>query len=322
MKIVISFIVLALASVGVMAQGDAKIVAEIAARTDGTLVKGQPFSAEAVSESVQTLADGNRIVRSSTSKFYRNTEGRTRREMSGGTGSGFGSLYNFEPGVTIMDPGGFRYMIDDNLKTARQIQLLPSKELTVIDVGPDKIKAVQQLKEELRIVDTKKMTDEQKAALDRLHQTYSKIERPTVIAGNATATVTGDGMTFFRTAGAQKYDVKNEDLGTSNMEGVEVTGTRRTTTIPAGAIGNERPIELVYERWYSKELGVVVYSKNTDPRMGEQTYKLTNIVRAEPDPSLFKMPEGYRLISEPGTTYRTMVQTGDKVRVARPKTQQ
>jgi hypothetical protein len=70
-------------------------------------------------------------------------------------------------------------------------------------------------------------------------------------------------------------------------------GTRITLTIPAGKIGNERPIATVNERWYSQELQTVVLTKNSDPRMGETTYRLTNINRGEPDPSLFQVPADY-----------------------------
>jgi hypothetical protein len=76
-----------------LVSSDAKVTAEIVASSPDKVVKNAPFSAEAVSESVQTLADGNRIVRSSTSKLYRNSEGRFRREFTGGTGGMFGSLY-------------------------------------------------------------------------------------------------------------------------------------------------------------------------------------------------------------------------------------
>ena len=49
---------------------------------NGKLVKGAPYSAQAVTESTQTLGDGNRIVRKSTATVYRDSEGRTRREQS------------------------------------------------------------------------------------------------------------------------------------------------------------------------------------------------------------------------------------------------
>ena len=102
----------------------------------------------------------------------------------------------------------------------------------------------------------------------------------------------------------QKWETRTEQLGVQNIEGVEAEGTRTITTIPADAIGNERPIEIMYEKWYSSELQLVVMSKHSDPRFGEQTYRLTNIVRSEPDPSLFTPPQGYKLITDPSGSYR------------------
>jgi len=104
---------------------------------------------------------------------------------------------------------------------------------------------------------------------------------------------------------SQKWETHTEQLGTQNFEGIDAEGTRTTTTIPAGSIGNERPIEIVYERWYSKDLKMIVYSKHSDPRFGEQTYRLTNINRSEPDPSLFTPPPGFKVVSSnTPSTYR------------------
>ncbi len=77
------------------------------------------------------------------------------------------------------------------------------------------------------------------------------------------------------------------------VEGVEAEGKRITHTIPAGEIGNDRPIEIVSESWYSSELQVLVMTRHSDPRRGETTYRLTNINRAEPDRSLFEVPADY-----------------------------
>jgi len=108
----------------------------------------------------------------------------------------------------------------------------------------------------------------------------------------------------------QKWETRTEQLGVQNFEGVDAEGTRTITTIPADAIGNERPIEIVYERWYSKELQMIVYSKHSDPRFGEQTYRLTNVNRNEPDPSLFQVPNSYRIVSgDPTFKLRTATQT-------------
>ena len=90
------------------------------------------------------------------------------------------------------------------------------------------------------------------------------------------------------------------------MEGVTVTGTRTTHTIPAGQIGNDRPLSIVTEVWTSPDLKTVIYSKRSDPRMGDQTFQLTNIVRAEPDPSLFTVPSDFKILDVPGPiVYKT-----------------
>ncbi len=89
--------------------------------------------------------------------------------------------------------------------------------------------------------------------------------------------------------------VAHEDLGTSTIEGVTATGTLTTTTIPAGAIGNLQPIKVVSEEWFSPELKVLVLTKHSDPRTGETVYRLVNIVRAEPDASLFVVPAEHNL---------------------------
>jgi hypothetical protein len=92
--------------------------------------------------------------------------------------------------------------------------------------------------------------------------------------------------------------VKHEDLGTQTIEGVSAQGKRETVTIPAGQIGNERPIEIVTETWFSPELHTMVLRKHSDPRMGDSTYRLTNIKRTEPDASLFQAPPGTKVSIE------------------------
>ncbi|HEX6124765.1 MAG TPA: hypothetical protein VFZ23_05270 [Pyrinomonadaceae bacterium] len=298
---------------GVVGQAqDAKIVKELAASSE-RLVKNAPFSAEAVSESVQTLADGNRIVRSSTSKLYRNSEGRFRREMSGGSGGVLGSLYSVGQNVTILDPvGGFRYMIDPDLRTTRQMMIKPGAplpELKVITGIDEKMKA------ELKAAGVGSGTTTIDPALAEKIRTEVRTvveaapvaaARASVVAGQllAEAPIAGVSVgTSFSVGTASKWETRTEELGTQNIEGVDAEGTRTITTIPAGAIGNERPIEIVYEKWFSRELQLVVMSRHSDPRFGEQTYRLTNIVRSEPDPSLFTPPNGYRLVTEPSGSF-------------------
>jgi hypothetical protein len=90
-------------------------------------------------------------------------------------------------------------------------------------------------------------------------------------------------------------EVTIEDLGEQILEGVLARGSRETRTIPAGAIGNERPIDIVMERWYSEELEADVLRRNIDPRFGETRYELVNVVLGEPSADLFVVPESYEL---------------------------
>ena len=93
--------------------------------------------------------------------------------------------------------------------------------------------------------------------------------------------------------------VTNEDLGVETVNGVLATGTRRTQTIPAGQIGNNRDIHVVNERWYSEDLQMLIKTVNSDPRFGVTTYELTDISRDNPDASLFQVPAGYTVTDTP-----------------------
>jgi hypothetical protein len=86
---------------------------------------------------------------------------------------------------------------------------------------------------------------------------------------------------------------EKEQLPAAVVQGLYAEGTRSTTTIPAGQIGNERDIKVVSESWYSPDLRMDVLTKHSDPRSGEAIYRLTNIRRMEPDPALFQVPAGY-----------------------------
>ena len=95
-------------------------------------------------------------------------------------------------------------------------------------------------------------------------------------------------------------DVQTEDLGTQVINGFAATGTRTTRTIPAGAIGNQQAMQVVREAWVSIDLKVPLLIKSSDPRFGSTAMQLTNIVRAEPDASLFQVPAGYTVTARMG----------------------
>ena len=336
MKTLSGIVLFVLLGIGVHGQQSpaAKVMAETTVMSE-KIVKGSPFSADAVNESVQVLADGNRIVHSSTNKLYRNSEGRFRREISGGSGGSYSSFYTVGPGVTILDPvAGYRYLLDAQLRTARvgalqgvyalggqagpptpmpapavraapaQAAVIAEKlrgaELKVTTVDP----AVEE-KIKIELNQAAAELDKAKVELDRVKGEIRTGTPMAIITTKESELLSGYQGTLAHASGFRsKYESRTEDLGVQTIEGVEAVGTRTITTIPAGAIGNERPIEMVYERWYSNELRLVVMSKNSDPRFGEQTYRLTNIVRSEPDPSLFEVPSGYKKVSEKIAPYK------------------
>jgi hypothetical protein len=95
-------------------------------------------------------------------------------------------------------------------------------------------------------------------------------------------------------------NVKKDSLGTQTINGVAATGTRYTRTIPAGQIGNDKPLTVIREEWYSTDLQILVQSKRTDPFEGETVYNVTNIQRNAPSAALFSVPADYTVKDAPG----------------------
>jgi hypothetical protein len=278
-----------------------KMFTEVFARPGQKVFKNAPFSAEGISESVQVLEDGNRIRRSVTTKMYRDSEGRFRRETTASTGgSGFGystyggvlSTYGFKDTISIFDPvAGASYTLNPTDKTARSftVQTIPGKGVFTM-TGPTTIDPVIKAQIETKIAETKKQAEANK------EKTPKAIVVGTGVGGGVGMGIGigGGGGNFIYKEGE---NTKTEQLGTKTIEGVEAEGTRSVTTIEAGKIGNERDIEITYERWFSKELDMIVYSRHYDPRSGEQVYKLVNIDRSEPDRSLFTVPADYKIVT-------------------------
>ncbi|HZL57255.1 MAG TPA: hypothetical protein VFC21_09250, partial [Bryobacteraceae bacterium] len=96
--------------------------------------------------------------------------------------------------------------------------------------------------------------------------------------------------------------ISNEPLGTRTIEGVLAEGVKTTTVWPVEYFGNDRPITAVRETWTSREIGMAVLIRTSDPRSGETTEKLTNISRDEPALSLFQPPADYQIVDPPAQT--------------------
>ena len=353
---------------------------------DSKIVRGAPYSAEAITESVQMLADGNRITRTSKASLYRDSEGRTRRDQTLNHIGPWATADEPAQTVFINDPvAGAHYVLNPRNRTAQKMsnvfhfkRTLPDGEHTpdgaaarteffmrseggatgsavVVTSGnaPKPINAgaaglsgkaikkvqptyppvakaagaqgpvsVQIVVNETGEVESAKATAGhpllQNAAVTAAREWRFS---PTKLSGNAVKVAgtisfvftlpkedepqTGAVMMRTRAPGGLapegEHRVKpvTESLGKQSIEGVEAEGTRTTVTFAPGAIGNERPINIVSERWYSPELQTVVMTKHSDPRFGETTYRLTNINRGEPSRTLFEVPSDYTLKTQP-----------------------
>ena len=259
----------------------------------GKTVKGAPYSAEAVTESIQTLSDGNRIVNRITSAIYRDSEGRTRREQTlkglGGVGAGDEPLQT----IFINDPvAGVTYSLDSRSHIAHKSAPFKFEFLSKPGTpGPEGQKFEYKVERGVGSVIVG-------SAGTPPPQAGVRVPGPDIEHFTFRTEGAAPGAFVFRKRGNNANEVK-EQLGKQVIEGIEAEGTRTTITIPAGEIGNERAIEIVSERWYSPELQLVVMTRHSDPRSGETTYKLTNINRAEPAKSLFEVPAGYTVKEGP-----------------------
>ena len=264
----------------------------------GKITRGAPYSADTMTEAIQTLADGNRIVRRTATRVFRDSQGRTRTERLNDLG--------VVTSISISDPvSGETLMLNPETRTAYRggvITITTSTgglithqevqggvsyridEKTALDAAKR-----QQIEDQARLtaggggalVVTQHVTAGQ--AVDEAKR---QLEEQVWLTAGVLSHVTED---------AGRVKVTNENLGQQTIEGVLATGTRTTTVIEAGAIGNEQPIRSVSEQWFSPDLHTLVLTSHSDPRTGETTFRLTNIVRAEPDRSLFLLPPGYTL---------------------------
>lgn len=266
------------ASVELMAQAGA--MARVALETRVT--RSKPYSAEAITEFVHVLSDGNRIVRKSTARLFRDNDGRTRREELVESGNA-PERHN----VVITDPvAGISLVLDAITKTGFKSPAMfarvaggPGATVTIAGAGEMRPK----------IESTAPPPDGELRRRSESTAQFTVSERG---GGVSTFTVADGGLLV---AGFDRGEINKEDLGQQTIEGVTANGTRTTTVVPAGAIGNEQPITIVSEQWFSPDLEMLVLTHHSDPRVGETTYRVTNISRNEPDRTLFQAPADYTI---------------------------
>jgi hypothetical protein len=231
------------------------------------LVQGAPFSATLTVEITQSDADGTNRTRTATSLIFRDAEGRTRRDrMTVQTSAGAPSADQQPQNGTINDPvAGFTYRLEHGARLYRRSAFRPwsasgSHEPAVV-MAPSLNSAAPR-------------SNSQSLPLPMTSDTRQTLKKSAIVASS---------------------EINNESLGEREVAGVKAEGTRISTSIPAGAQGNEQPMEIVIERWYSPALQTTVLIKRSDPRVGEIVYRLSEIKRGEPSSILFVLPSGYKI---------------------------
>ena len=360
----------------VMAQGPGQAMTSAFQMSfENKLVKGKPYSADIVQENTQVLGDGNRIVQRSTSFIARDSEGRTRQEISIGFGPLAGAMAKAPKIISLNDPvSGNNFMLHPDEKTAIKMPSMkifersvkaPTGEGAKIEMTPPKpstqrvsggvlqgnamrkvqppypalakeagaqgaVQVAVTVSEEGNIISAEAVSGHPLLKESAVTAARQWTFKPTALAGKPVKVqgiltfnftladgpkketverevmirkmegvpgemhieMNGDNFKFFSNT---KYETKKEDLGMQIIEGVECTGTRNVTTIPAGEVNNELPINIVSESWNSKDLDTAVLRKFNDPRYGENVYRLTNINRSEPAKDLFEVPADYTI---------------------------
>jgi len=237
---------------------------------DVSPIKGAPFCATISTEHTQNLSDGNRIHTTDTAQLCRDSEGRTRREASLNLLGAAPQTSNPKL-ITIIDPvAGVRYLLNTLEKTADKLPLMVP--------DPPGMKG-QAMGAPVR--------DEQIFIMQRSGEEAG----PKVMTKDIVIRQGPDGS-----YAPDELAPASESLGDQTIEGIHATGTRLTTTIPAGKMGNEKPITVTSERWFSPELKVAVMTKHDDPWAGELKTEFKNVSTVEPDASLFTVPADYKIL--------------------------
>lgn len=267
-------------------------------------IKGAPYSAEVISETMQKLSDGNTISNKTTSMSFRDSQGRTREERRDSKGE------NTE--ITIRGNADELLTLNAKNKTAKKITTRFSFSSKLNGKVPGEIvtEKVTKLKDGAEIIELETSgadakNGERRVIVKRLEKgqddknagTHSKTLTVDVRGPDAQHLVFKGAMDepFMRLFGDAKWASKRQTkaLGRREFDGVKAEGKLVSYEIPAGEIGNALAIVVTDESWTSPELQITVYSKHSDPRSGERIYRLSNLKRNEVPAAMFEIPADY-----------------------------
>jgi hypothetical protein len=248
------------------------------------IVQGAPYCADAAHETVQQLADGNRIVQRQTSRQCRDGQGRTRQEIA--TPEGRARVY-------LRDPVAHEsWMLDSDRKLA--VRLDPQRLAMGAAGEPHMWERIalwgHGMGERIRHT-LGRGADAPPSAADAPEPGHAL--PPPVMMGMPPPIALHARLLGPRGPGVTTL------LPGETIDGLRADGKRTVWTIEAGKIGNEKPITIVNEVWSSPELGITLKSRDVDPVVGEASFRVQNVARGEPDAQLFKVPAEFAKVTPP-----------------------
>lgn len=288
-------------------------------------IKNAPYTGEVINERIQTLADGNQLVKKSSNRVFRDSQGATRQDVLDANGQ--------VKTVHLRDTEGTRYVLTPSKKSALKIgspqSLLDGKSVTRLGKDGEKalvlkrsekgeatlssteniiVKRVdgdgKEKREEIRVQvgpgNFSFSGTEGLAALGRLGELAELSHLSELSALGDAFHAAGDAFSMAWRHGEpsfvrmdRSYERTTTSLGSKSFDGVIAEGKMVSYSIPAGKIGNAKPITVSSETWYSQDLQITVYSKHSDPRSGDVIYRVANLRRGEQPADLFRVPADY-----------------------------
>lgn len=230
----------------------------------------QPYTAEFKTTSVQTLANGATITHETTSAEARDSQGRTMNSTQ---------QVQFAAGV----PSFTFVNINDPVENT-QIQWDSQQKKATITKMPPK---------------------DQRSGCWADNEGHIRMSfGPRNVQSTITQAAAGAGLVHAATLPApvpmqtpRMPQPNREDLGTETIQGLEAHGERWTTTMPAGQIGNDKPLVTTTETWISRDFGLIVRTIRDDPQMGKNTRELVSFTPGEPDLAVFQPPQDYEVVT-------------------------
>jgi hypothetical protein len=283
------------------ADGQKMMFFTTARSVDEKAVTGAPYSATSTTTMTQTLSNGTRIVQTQQTNLARDSAGRTRREESLQSIGPWSTAQTPQTVVFINDPVAHcQYVLEQDSQTAVRVSTPAGSLMTQKVIAEKMAKDMVYVNSGASISSDAGTPDDQKLAAEKMAKDVMVVTSTAGPASSVTLSSSGplrppmaDGNVFVHRMIGDDKDATTEKLPDQVIEGLTVHGTRTTSTIPVGAMGNDQPIVTTYETWYSPDLQMVVLAKRSDPRVGDTVTALTGVSRGEPAASLFQVPAGY-----------------------------